>query len=87
MLRRGTEHLDAGKQRMLDFADREVVLRANLREADEERCVWSSLRFIMGGPRHPRVGESVYLIDRDGGGCLGHVVELNGWLARVRLAR
>jgi hypothetical protein len=77
--------LDAGEQRELDFADREVVLRANLGEADDDRCVWTSMRFIMDGPRHPRVGEPVYLIDRDGGSCMGCVVELTGWLARVRL--
>ena len=77
--------MEAGKQRKLDFADREVVLRANLGEVDEDRCVWTSMRFIMGGPRHPRVGESVYLIDRDGGSCMGRVEELTGWLARVRV--
>ena len=43
------------------------------------------MRFIMEGPRHPRVGEDVFLIDREGGGCLGRVEELNGWMARVRL--
>jgi hypothetical protein len=85
MLRAGRKHVNAGEQRKLDFADREVVLRANLAEADDDRCVWTSMRFIMGGPRHPRVGESVYLIDLDGGSCLGRVVELTGWLARVRL--
>ena len=74
-----------GEERKLDFAQREVVLRANLAEADEDRCVWTSMRFLMGGPRHPRVGESVYLIDRDGASSMGKVVELNGWLARVRL--
>jgi hypothetical protein len=73
------------EQRKLDFAKREVVLRANFGEADDDRCVWTSMRFIMDGPRHPRVGESVYLIDREGASCMGHVVELNGWLARVRL--
>jgi kynureninase len=75
----------AAEQRKLDFAEREVVLRANLEEADADRCVWASMRFLQHGPRHPRVGESVFLMDRQGGGSLGHVVELNGWLARVRL--
>jgi len=72
-------------QRSLDFDEREVVLRASLDEADEDRCLWTSMRFIMNGPRNPRVGESVYLIDREGGSAMGRVVELNGWLARVRL--
>jgi len=74
-----------GQEREFDFARREVVLRADLQEADDDRCVWTSMRFIVAGPRHPRVGESVYLIDRRGGGCPGRVVELNGWMARVRL--
>ena len=73
------------EQRKLDFAEREVVLRANLDEADADRCVWASMRFLTSGPRHPRIGESVFLIDPENGGCLGLVVELNGWLARVRL--
>jgi kynureninase len=73
------------EQRNLDFAEREVVLRANLDEADADRCVWASMRFLQHGPRHPRIGESVFLMDNKGGGSLGQVVELNGWLARVRL--
>jgi hypothetical protein len=68
-----------------DFVEREVVLRADLEETDDDRCVWTSMRFIMEGPRHPRVGEDVFLMDRDGGGCLGRLEELNGWMARVRL--
>jgi hypothetical protein len=68
----------------LDFSEREVVLRASLDELDEDRCVWTPVRFIMRGPRHPRVGETVFLMDRTGRGCLGEVVEVNGWMARVR---
>jgi hypothetical protein len=71
--------------RKLDFAAREVVLRANLAEADADGCVWASMRFIMNGPRHPRAGELVFLIDTSGGGRMGRVVELNGWTARVQL--
>ena len=77
--------LAARAQGNLDFAEREVVLRANLDEADTDRCVWASVRFLQNGPRHPRVGESVFLMDHNGGGSLGRVVELNGWLARVHL--
>jgi hypothetical protein len=68
----------------LDFADREVVLRASFDELDDDCCVWTPVRFIMRGPRHPRPGESVFLIDRGGKACLGEVVEVNGWMARVR---
>lgn len=84
-MRDGRKHLEAGEYRKLDFADREVVLRANLEDADADRCVWTPVRFLMRGPRHPRVGESVYLIDCGGRGSLGRVIELTGWLARVRL--
>jgi kynureninase len=77
--------MEAEDQRKLDFAEREVVLRANLDEVDADRCVWTSMRFLMNGPRHPRVGESVFLIDGERGGTMGLVVELNGWMARVRL--
>ena len=77
--------MGAGEQEPLDFAAREVVLRANLDEVDADRCVWASMRFLMDGPRHPRVGELVFLIDGANGGRMGSVVELNGWLARVHL--
>jgi hypothetical protein len=77
--------MDVGKERKLDFDEREVVLRANLDEADADRCVWTSMRFFMRGPRHPRVGELVFVIDTKSGGCMGRVEELNGWMARVRL--
>jgi kynureninase len=77
--------MSGGQEREFDFAQREVVLRADLREADDDHCVWTSMRFIAEGPRHPRVGESVFLMDRRGEGCPGRVVQLNGWLARVRL--
>jgi hypothetical protein len=77
--------LEAGQERTLDFSEREVVLRGNLEEADDERCVWTSMRFLMGGPRHPRVGELVFVIDTKSGGAMGRVEELNGWMARVRL--
>jgi hypothetical protein len=68
----------------LDFSEREVVLRASLDELDQDQCVWTPVRFIMSGPRHPLPGETVFLIDSTGKGCLGTVVEINGWMARVR---
>jgi hypothetical protein len=79
----GREGMEGEKEK-LDFSEREVVLRASLDELDDERCVWTPLRFIVSGPRQPRVGESVFLIDRRGRACPGKVVELNGWMARVR---
>jgi hypothetical protein len=77
--------MDAEEQRQLDFAEREVVLRANLEEVDDDRCVWVSMRFLVNGPRHPRVGELVFLIDGQRAGSMGRVVELNGWMARIQL--
>jgi len=79
--------VEAPEHRKLDFDEREVVLRANLDEVDDDSCVWTSVRFIVRGPRHPRVGESVLLVDREGDACMGSVEELNGWLARIRLSR
>jgi hypothetical protein len=68
----------------LDFGEREIVLRASFDELDDDDCIQTPVRFLMSGPRHPRVGESVYLIDRLGKGCMGEVVEVTGWMARVR---
>jgi hypothetical protein len=68
----------------LDFERREVVLRADLRGHEERDCVWTPLRFLMRGPRPPRPGERVLLVDRDGGSCLGQVTAVSGWEACVR---
>jgi hypothetical protein len=72
------------QERMLDFDEREVVLRADFSDLDEECCVWTSMRFMLKGPRHPVEGEWVYLIDEDGRGCVGLVESVSGWFARVR---
>jgi kynureninase len=77
--------MGAQEHARLDFGEREVVLRANLDEVDADRCVWASMRFLVNGPRQPRVGELVFVIDGDRGGSIATVVELNGWMARVRL--
>jgi hypothetical protein len=73
-----------GEERQLDFAEREIVLRANFAELDDEECLDVSVRFIMQGPRQPRPGEWVYLLDRGGCGCLGQVQLVEGWMARVK---
>jgi len=69
----------------LDFEHREIVLRVDFDDVDDERCLWTSLHFIRG-PRHPAAGEWVYLLDSRGRGCMGQVESVNGWLARVRPA-
>jgi hypothetical protein len=70
--------------RELDFEEREVVLRADLRDRDEDDCIWTAVRFLMRGPRPPREGESVVLVDVQGGTCVGHVTSVTGWEACVR---
>ena len=67
----------------LDFERREVVLRADLGRQEED-CVWTALRFLMRGPRPPRPGERVLLVDLDGGSCLGEVIIVRAWEACVR---
>ena len=66
----------------LDFAEREVVLRAGFDEVDDEGGLWVSFRFLRG-PRPPRVGETIYLVEPGGRGCLARVQSVNGWVARV----
>lgn len=74
----------ASEDRRLEFDQREIVLRADFTELDDERCLSASIRFILQGPRPPREGEWVYLLDSHGDGCLGQIESLNGWTARIR---
>jgi hypothetical protein len=74
----------AKDDRKLEFDQREIVLRADFSELDDESCLWTSLRFLLNGPRPPREGEWVYLLDRQGDGCMGQIDSINGWMARVR---
>jgi hypothetical protein len=68
----------------LDFGEREIVLRADLAERDDDDCIWTSVRFLMDGPRPPRPGEIVVLVDVAGGSCMGRVVSVGGWEACIR---
>jgi hypothetical protein len=62
---------------------RQFVLRADFELLDEDGCSWISLRFLRG-PRPPRPGELVYLLDFGGRGCTGTVERVEGWYACVR---
>jgi hypothetical protein len=73
-----------GEDRELQFREREIVLRADFSALDYEQCLDLSVRFIMEGPRAPRAGEWVYLLDDRGCGCMGCVESVDGWIARVR---
>jgi hypothetical protein len=68
----------------LEFGEREVVLRADFAERDDDDCVWTSVRFLMQGPRSPLPGESVMLVDVEGGSCIGRVMSVAGWEVCVR---
>jgi hypothetical protein len=59
------------------------VLRADFDYIDPGDCCWVSLHFLQG-PRHPRPGEWVYLLDGRGGGCMACCEQVHGWIARVR---
>jgi hypothetical protein len=68
-----------------DFTDREIVLRADLSAVDEGGTLTVPLRFLLEGPRAPRRGERVVLVDVSGAGTrLGRVVSVSGWAAEVR---
>jgi hypothetical protein len=69
----------------LNFGEREVVMRADLTLVDDRDCISAPMRFLMRGPRSPRPGERVLLVDIGGRGtCLGRVVSVSGWEACVR---
>ena len=71
----------------LDFAAqavrREFVLRADFELLDSDGRAWISQRFVRG-PRPPRPGELVYLLDFQGHGCVGTVERVEGWYACVQ---
>ncbi len=72
-----------GLPQPLNFEEREIVVRADFDDVDEEGCLWVSLHFLKG-PRHPRAGETVYLVQPHRRASLAQVQSVNGWLARVK---
>ena len=69
--------------RAIDFETRELVLRADFDLLDDNGCAWISLRFVQG-LRAPEGGETVYLLDGLGRGCVGKVERVEGHYACVR---
>jgi hypothetical protein len=67
----------------IDFETRELVLRADFDLLDDAGCSWISLRFAHG-LRAPEEGETVYLLDARGRGCVGKVERMDGHYACVR---
>ena len=67
----------------IDFQTREVVLRADFDLLDDEGCSWISLRFVHER-RAPEEGETVYLLDGRGRGCVGKVTRIEGPYACVK---
>ena len=60
-----------------------MVLRADFDLLDENGCSWISLRFVQG-LRAPEEGETVYLLDGRGRGCVGKVQHVEGHYACVK---
>ena len=67
----------------IDFQTRELVLRADFDLLDDGGCSWISLRFLQN-LRAPEEGETVYLLDGNGRGCVGKVERVEGHYACVR---
>ena len=67
----------------IDFETRELVLRADFDLLDDDGCSWISLRFVQN-LRAPEAGETVYLVDGLGRGCVGKVERVEGHYACVR---
>jgi hypothetical protein len=70
---------------VFDFENREVVLRADFDAVEDDNLVKVPVRFEEGGPRPPRGGEWIYLLDGHGGGCVGRCSSVRDGVARIRL--
>ena len=66
----------------IDYETRELVLRADFDLLDDDGCSWISLRFVQS-LRAPEEGETVYLLDGRGRGCVGKVTQVEGHYACV----
>jgi|SRR5215210_865468 len=59
-----------------------IILRVDFNARDRDGRLSGLLRYAMGS-RKPKIGEWVWLMDGDGNGCLGKVVEVNDTLVKV----
>jgi hypothetical protein len=64
------------------FDQREIALRVDFADLDDEGRIWASLRFMLG-PRPPIPRDRVFMADDDGHSCMGRVEDVRGWVARV----
>jgi hypothetical protein len=67
-----------------EFEDREIALRVDFDEVDDDGCIRAPLRFMLG-PRHAIEGDTLFLADRRGNSCIGTIESLAGWTARIEL--
>ena len=67
----------------IDFETRELVLRADFDLLEDDGCTWISLRFVQN-LRRPGAGDTVYLLDGNGRGCVGKVERVEGHYACIR---
>jgi len=66
------------------FDEREIVLRADFSRVEEGDVLSVPIRHA-GGPRPPQRGEAVYLLDRNGNGCVALCGRLRERVARMML--
>jgi hypothetical protein len=67
---------------VLPFDEREIVLRADFGRIEEGNLLSVPVRFD-NGPRPPRRGEFVYLLDGTGTGCVAYVAKVRDGVART----
>jgi hypothetical protein len=70
--------------RVFPFDEREVVLRADFSSVEEGDIVSVPIRHAFG-PRPPKKGEAVYLLDGKGNGCVALCGRLRQRVARMML--
>ncbi len=67
------------------YEEREIVLRADFEALDERDILSVPVRD--DGPRPPRKGEFVYLLDGAGNGCVAFCAKVRDGIARLMLVR